>query len=72
MEFFVGLFNDTETVAALWVMGFFVGALGANEVISDMENSLNSFQITFWIGWILLMSGCVALFCYFDNRWLED
>ena len=43
-----------------------------NEVISDMENSLNSFQITFWIGWILLTSGCVALFCYFDNRWLED
>lgn len=29
MEFFAGLFNDPEAVAALWVMGFFIGALGA-------------------------------------------
>lgn len=45
-----------------------------NNTIDETIESLKSgWQlIVFWIFWVLLTSGCVALFCYFDNKWLED
>lgn len=29
-------------------------------------------NIFFWLVWIILIGICVYLFCYLDNKWLED
>lgn len=41
-----------------------------NETIEDLESG--SELIIFWFLWSLLICGCVGIFCYIDNRWLED
>lgn len=41
------------------------------EVIASLEDSQILSRLLFWIVWILLTGGCIAVFCYFDNRWLE-
>lgn len=51
MEFFVGLFNDPEAVAALWVMGFFIGALGA---IVD-NKSLTTLGVAMFFSMMVVM-----------------
>lgn len=41
------------------------------EVIASLEDSQILSRLLFWVVWILLTCGCIAMFCYFDNRWLE-
>lgn len=43
----------------------------------NIERTIESLETgwqlgMFWFFWILLTGGCVILFCYLDNRWLED
>ena len=40
------------------------------ETIEELESGFE--LVAFWMIWIVLTSGCVVLFCYFDNKWLED
>lgn len=51
MEFVVGLFNNPESVAALWVMGFFIGVFGA---IVESE-SLTLFGVVLFFAMMLVM-----------------
>lgn len=41
-----------------------------NETLDSLKTGWQ--LVLFWIGWILLTSGCVLGFYYFDNKWLED
>lgn len=45
-----------------------------NKNIEDVMESLKSdWQlVVFWLVWILLIVGCVFVFYYIDNNWLED
>lgn len=45
-----------------------------NQTIKETIDGLkSSWQLVlFWIGWILLIGGCVFGFYYIDNHWLED
>jgi len=56
-----------------------------DETISDIKFHTNSTipetlktlgsrwqLVVFWLFWILFICGCVAAFCYIDNRWIED
>lgn len=29
-------------------------------------------NIIFWVVWVILAASCMVVFCYLDNRWLED
>ena len=40
--------------------------------IERADKRLNSAPIIFWVLWIILTLGLVALFYYFENNWLED
>ena len=44
------------------------------DTIEDVMKSFKSnWQLVlFWVGWVLLTGGCVFVFYYIDNRWLED
>lgn len=44
---------------------------------ADIEDTIKSFKsnwqlVLFWFGWILLIGGCIFVFYYIDNKWLED
>ena len=40
--------------------------------IESAERKIRTVPWVFWILWILLTGGLIALFYYFENRWLED
>lgn len=41
-----------------------------NETIEHLKTGWE--LVLFWVVWILLTGGCVFVFYYFDNKWLED
>lgn len=42
-------------------------------ILETIESLESSWQIVvFWVFWMLLICGCVFVFYYIDNRWLED
>lgn len=43
------------------------------KTIDETVRSLkrNWWKLVFWVFWILLICGCVGVFCYFDNHWLD-
>lgn len=42
------------------------------KMIERADKRLNSAPVIFWVLWMLLTAGLVALFYYFENNWLED
>lgn len=44
--------------------------LTINKTIERLES--NFWLIMFWVGWCILIGVVVFIFCYFDNKWLED
>ena len=44
-----------------------------NSIDKTIEELESGFElVSFWMIWIVLTISCVILFCYFDNKWLED
>lgn len=48
----------------------FYNGLNIDETINYLESSVE--LIIFWIIWIIITIVIVIVFCYLDNRWLED
>lgn len=49
----------------------FYDSMPINETIECLKFGLKASIVLFWIAWVLLTAGCVAVFYYLDNCWLE-